>query len=146
MTVHIVRRAFGADTLDDLKARQKMRMEEAKAAGGKAVLRSMTRAVPRRADEVTDGGSIYWIIKGHIRARQKIKRIERIDNPNSRRKCSIVLDPKLIETVPQPRKARRGWAYLEENEVPPDMPKTKGAKGDSLPPELAAELRELGLL
>jgi len=145
MTIHILRRAFHSDSLDDLAAWQKERRKEMREAGGKAKTRTMLRNFPTRQEELLDGGSIYWIIKGNIRARQRVLAIEPNPDPESRRKCVLVLETKIVPTVPFPVRARRGWRYLEPGAVPPDLGDVpKG--GDKLPAELAAELRELGLL
>jgi hypothetical protein len=145
MTIHILRRAFHADSIEDLAAWQKERRKEMREAGGKAKTRTMLRNFPTRQEELLDGGSIYWIIKGNIRARQRVLAVEQNPDPESRRKCVLVLDSKVVPTVPFPVRARRGWRYLDPGDVPPDLADApKG--GDKLPAELAAELRELGLL
>jgi hypothetical protein len=143
VTVHILRRAFHADSIEDLATWQ---AERRKSQGGrKKEARTFLRAFPTREAELTDGGSIYWIIKGQIRARQRVLRCERVTDPEARRRCAMVLDAEIVPTVPRPVRARRGWRYLEAGEVPADLgAQPKGA--DKLPEELASELRELGLL
>ncbi len=143
MTVHILRRAFHADSLDDLAQWQAERRK--KAGTRKKEVRTLLRAFPTREAELVDGGSIYWIIKGQIRARQRVLRCERVTDPESRRRCALVLDMEIVPTVPRPVRARRGWRYLESGDVPPDLGRQpKG--GEALPDDMAAELRELGLL
>ncbi len=143
MTVHILRRAFHADSIEDLVEWQ---AERRKLSGSrKKEVRTFLRAFPTRETELIDGGSIYWIIKGHIRARQRVLRCEQVTDPEARRKCALVLDMEIVPTVPRPVRARRGWRYLDATEVPPDL--GEGPKGgEALPDALAAELRELGLL
>jgi hypothetical protein len=145
MTIHILRRAFHAESIEDFAEWQAERRKEMKANGQKPRTRTMLRAFPTRKEELLDGGSIYWIIKGAIRARQRVLAVEQNPDPSSRRKCMIVLESKLTPTVPYPVRARRGWRYLEPNAVPPDLDKA-GRGVDKLPANLAAELRELGLL
>ena len=143
MTVHILRRAFHANSIEDLSAWQAERRKQS--GTRKKEVRTFLRAFPTRESELTDGGSIYWIIKGQIRARQRVLRCERVTDPEARRKCALVLDMEIVPTVPRPVRARRGWRYLDAGDVPPDL--GKGPKGgETLPDEMAAELRELGLL
>jgi hypothetical protein len=145
MTVHLLRKAFHAETLEDLAAWQDRRRKESKAQGRGNKVRTFLRNAPTRGEELLDGGSIYWIVKNQIRARQRVLAIERVTDPEARRRCALVLDREIVATVPYPVRARRGWRYLEANAVPEDLP--KAAKGSTaLPADLAAELRELGLL
>jgi hypothetical protein len=145
MTVHLLRRAFHSESLEDLAGWQAERRKEMRANGQKPKTRTMLRNFPTRQEELLDGGSIYWIVKGNIRARQRILAIQPNDDPQSRRRCVLVLETKITPTVPYPVRARRGWRYLEPGDVPPDL--DKAGKGvDKLPETLAAELRELGLL
>jgi len=103
-----------------------------------------TRNFPRRADEILDGGSIYWIIKGHVRVRQRIVGLERREDEERGWVCRIMLDPDLIPTEIQPRRPHQGWRYLEADSAPPDVRHTTST--DDPAPEMMAELRELGLL
>ena len=119
--------------------------KEMRQEGSKAKTRTMLRNFPTRKEELLDGGCIYWIIKGSIRARQRVLAVQTNPDPTSRRKCVLVLETKITPTVPYPVRARRGWRYLEPTDVPPDLGKV-GRGGDKLPAELVAELRELGLL
>ncbi len=146
MTVHILRRAFHIESVDDLIVLQKQLIEAERAAGRPSWLYQRMRSTPTRQTEILDGGSIYWVIKGYVRARQRILEIEPRMDAEGRKRCFLRLDPKLMHTVLSPMKPRRGWRYLKEEEAPPDQ--TEPADGDSgkIPPEMAAELRELGLL
>jgi hypothetical protein len=145
MTIHILRRAFHAESIEDFAAWQAERRKEMKTNGQKPKTRTMLRAFPTRREELLDGGCVYWIIKGAIRARQRVLAIDQNPDPSSRRKCMIVLETKITPTVPYPVRARRGWRYLEPSAVPPDLDKA-GRGVDKLPANLAAELRELRLL
>jgi hypothetical protein len=145
MTIHILRRAFHSESLEDFAEWQAERRKEMKAQGLKPKTRAILRNFPTRKEELLDGGCIYWIIKGSIRARQRILAIEQNPDTTSRRKCMLVLETKFTPTVPYPVRARRGWRYLEPTDVPPDLGKA-GRGADKLPASLAAELRELGLL
>jgi hypothetical protein len=146
MTVHILRRAFHIDSLDVLIQTQKQRIEAEHAAGRPGLLYQRMRSTPTRQAEVLDGGSIYWAIKGYLRARQSILEIETRMDSEGRKRCFLRLDPQVIPTVMIPAKPRRGWRYLEMEDAPADQTETANGDGEELPPELAAELRALGLL
>jgi hypothetical protein len=103
-----------------------------------------TRNWPRRADELLDGGCIYWIIKGQMMVRQPIADMIEVKREDGRPACGIVLDPKLIPVWPRRVRIFQGWRYLEVADAPEDLPQTLDS--EPMPTELASELRELGLL
>ena len=105
--------------------------------------------MPRRADELLDGGSIYWVIKGLVQARQPLLAIERVVDEAGRPDTKLTLDPDLVRTWPQPCRAFQGWRYLEPAEAPRDLDEARRGKAGNLsemPAEMLAELRDLGLL
>jgi hypothetical protein len=59
--------------------------------------------------------------------------------------CGIVLAPEIIAVEPLRVRIFQGWRYLETKDTPVDIPVGEDA-GETMPPELVAELRELGLL
>ncbi len=148
MTLHLVKLCAGAESVDDLAARISYRSEANKAAGLGAVHDHVTRMHPRREEELLGGGSIYWVIKGVILARQKIVGFERRTGNDDIERTAILLDPAYVLTEPQPRRAFQGWRYLPGEDAPRDLKgqslKGRGRKGP--PPELGAKLAELGLL
>lgn len=97
---------------------------------------------PKRVDEVLAGGSLYWVIKGSVLVRQRIVEIAEVTDEHGLR-CGLWLDPKLVRTVPQPRRAFQGWRYLETADAPADLDGLKN-KGGDLPEKLRAELVSLG--
>jgi len=145
MTIHLVKMAVGIDSVDHLIDVQADRLRQAREAGGAAVLRHMTRNTPRRAEEVLDGGSIYWIIKGYIRARQPITGFGEGVGRNGRPRCAMILDPKLVRTELVPHRPIQGWRYMEAPAAPRDLTRRSAAR-TSMPDEMEAELRALGLL
>lgn len=144
MTVHIVKMAVGIESVDHLIDVQSERLRQAQMAGG-GVLRHLTRNTPRRAEEVLDAGSIYWIIKGYIRARQPITDFGEAMGRNGRPRCALILDPKLVRTELVPHRPIQGWRYMEPLAAPEDLSRRSSAK-TSMPDEMEAELRALGLL
>ena len=105
----------------------------------------VTRNTPRRADEVLDGGSIYWVIKGVMVARQPIAELRPMQRADGKPACGIVMAPGLVRVEPTRLRIFQGWRYLEAKDAPKDIPISEDT-GEAMPPELAAELRELGLL
>ena len=138
MPLHMLKLAAGISDLAELKEVQKERKKE------RGVYAFYTRNMPKREEEILDGGSIYWVIKGQIQARQRIKGFKPIVNRRGRPAVLVTFEAKLTPTQWRPHRPFRGWRYLEPREAPKDLP--KGAKAKGLPPKLEAELRELGLL
>ncbi len=99
-----------------------------------------TRHTPKRAAEILEGGSLYWVIKGQVLVRQPILAIETIGSKGVSR-CEIELGKQPVLTAPIPRRAFQGWRYLTAADAPPDL---STAEGEGLPTELAAQLRSLG--
>ncbi len=138
MPLHILKLCVGIDEVDQLRAAQRQRL----AASGS--LRHFTRHRPRRAAEILDGGSIYWIIKGFVQVRQRIITIDHVAESANGKHCALGLDSELVATNWQPRRPHQGWRYLASDHAPRDLP--ANAPGADLPPHIAADLRELGLL
>jgi hypothetical protein len=143
-TVHIVKLCVGISEPDELAAWQKKRWNDAKKAGRKPECRHITRNTPKRAAEIIEGGSLYWVIKGVIRVRQRIIDVKPVVHEGEPR-CKLVLHRKLVRVMPRPMRAFQGWRYLEATSAPPDLDQLgKGAA--NMPPKMVEELRELGLL
>ncbi len=136
--LHLIKLAVGIESLAHLRAVQARRLRTT------GSLFHVTRYAPRRAAEVLSGGSIYWVIKLQVRARQRVRALSphRVSDGGAT-KCAIVLDPALVPTVPVPRRPHQGWRYLAACDVPPDL---ESVADGACPPEMAAELRALGLL
>lgn len=145
--MHLIKICMGIDSVAHLGRVQKARLAQRKAAGEPMELYHMTRHRPRKADEILDGGSLYWIIKGFVLVRQRLLRFDEIDPPVEMKGCRMVLAPELVPTRPQARRAFQGWRYLRDEDAPADARvSAKGEIEDEPPPEMAAELRALGLL
>jgi len=99
---------------------------------------------PKRAAELLDGGSLYWVFKGMILARQNVLRLDEVTGEDGITRCAIVLDPEVIRTEAVPRRPFQGWRYLEADAAPRDLPAAR-AQEDDLPPQLMAALAEIGV-
>lgn len=139
--IHLVKLSVGSDGPDDLRAWQSR--PEAQTHDG--LPRHITRMWPKREQELLDGGSIYWVMKGQITCRQTITRLDEITGHDGIRRCAIVLDPTIIPTAPSPKRAFQGWRYLQPQDAPPDISAKRQAEPD-LPPELAGALADIGIL
>lgn len=145
MTLHIIKLCVGVDAIAELADWQKRRVETLRASGAKPDLFHRTRQMPRRRDELLDGGSLYWVIKGVVQVRQRLLDLRAVTADDGTPNCHFILDPKLVATRPQPRRAFQGWRYLDPADAPPDLAGS-GSDIEALPPEMRAELSELGLL
>ena len=146
MPLHLIKLSVGTDSIEDLEDWIKLKYAEQKKRGVKKPERfHTTRMVPKRADEIIDGGSIYWVIKGEIAAREKLLAIEPFRDKDGIGRCRLVMQPKLIPVVPRPMRPFQGWRYLDAKSAPPDLGKAAESIA-KMPEPLRKELRELGLL
>lgn len=141
MTINLIKLCVGADRIDDLKAWQQTLLHRNKGTELQGLVHHNTRMFPKRADELKDGGSMYWVIAGQIQVRQPIVDLQEVST-NEGRKCLIVLEPGLILTNPTVKGPFQGWRYLKPEDAPGDLGSAE--ESDDLP--IRAELAELGLL
>ena len=137
MPLHLTKVAYGAQSLDEMRAWFAARGDEA---------RLHTRYLPKRIDEIVppDGsepGSLFWIFKHQLVMRSPIIRFEEVEGA----KNHIVILPRLIEVHPVPKRAHQGWRYLEAKDAPADLA-AGDASGDVMPGGMASELARLGLV
>lgn len=145
MTLHLVKLCVGIDSIAHLAERQSYRLRQMRNAGETPELWHRTRQMPRRRDDVLEGGSLYWVIKGVIQVRQRLIDLRAVRGDDGISRCDIVYESELVPTRPQPRRAFQGWRYLEMDSAPPDL--DLRADGlDEMPAEMKADLIELGLL
>jgi hypothetical protein len=142
--LHILKLCVGTESIRDLAAWQAERMAERLAAGQEALPRHVTRMWPKRAAEIAGKGSLYWVIRGVIRVRQPILRLDRARGEDGVERCALILDPALIPVEPRPRAAFQGWRYLPAAEAPPDLARAGSTDAD-LPASLIQALDSLGV-
>ncbi len=135
----------GAESIDDLREWVSERSLLAMAAGMEPHSSHVTRMLPKRDQELLDGGSLYWVIKGQVQARQRLIDIKSFKDVDGISRCELVLGPEVVETELQPRRAFQGWRYLKAEEAPRDL-MSLGDGAAELPLDLRRELAELGLL
>ncbi len=138
--LNLIKLCVGAETVDALAEWQARRTAEQ----GAATAVHVTRMWPKRADELLDGGALYWVIKGLVLARQRILALEPRDGADGVRRCAIMLDPVILRTAAQQRRPFQGWRYLRGADAPRDLDAGSGCT--DLPPALMARLDALGVL
>jgi hypothetical protein len=134
--LNLLKLAVGIDDIDQLR---QIRGARAAERGGNWVY---TRNYPRRAPEVLAGGSIYWVIRGQIRVRQRVIGFRSERDDNGRRYCLIDVDAKLVATLSRTWRPFQGWRYLLAEDAPPD----RSAPAQLPPDRMLADLRALGLI
>jgi hypothetical protein len=155
MPLHLIKLAVGCDSVKELKQRVAERTSAAKKKGLPQAAKKkglpqhhvhITRMVPKRTEEILAGGSLYWVIRGEIAAREKIIAIEPFRDRDGIGRCRLVMQPKVIAVSPRPMRAFQGWRYFTEDAAPPDLGKTSAGSVAAMPEPLRRELRDLGLL
>jgi hypothetical protein len=144
--MHLIKLCVGVETLDELRAYYAMRLENARKLGVSEELVHRTRQMPKKRKEIEQSGSLYWVIKGVVRARQRILELRAEEDAEGRSLCGIVFDHTLIETRPQPRRPFQGWRYLHPDDAPADISQLDSMAAADIPPEMRAALEELALL
>lgn len=145
--LHLVKLSVGTDSIEDLAGWQAERLGQMKASGdSKPRLFHRTGQRPKREADLLDGGSIYWVIKGMILARQRLIGFDEGTRPDGRACCLILLEKDLIPVRPTPRRAFQGWRYLEADDAPQDLDARLVDDLAGMPPQMRKDLAELGLL
>jgi len=153
--LHLIKLCVGCDSVKDLEdwIKQKLKARNngarkagaSKAGASKRERNHTTRMVPKRADEIVAGGSLYWVIRGQIMCRERILAIRPFVDKEGIGRCHIVLDCKPVLVEPRPCRAFQGWRYLAAKDAPRDLDRAApGAR--NMPEAMRRELRDLGLL
>lgn len=137
-SLNLMKLCVGAEGPEDLAQWQDQRFGD-----GPAV--HVTRMWPKREAELLAGGSIYWVFKGVMLARQRLLRLDERIGEDGIRRCALVLDRDLVRVAAVPRRPFQGWRYLAGTDAPPDLPRGRDREAP-LPPEVAAALAEMGLV
>ncbi|MBE3099771.1 MAG: DUF1489 domain-containing protein [Planctomycetes bacterium] len=145
MTVHLIKLCVGVESVSELAAWQQERVQSLARAGKTPEPCHRTLQTPRRRDDLLQGGSLYWVIKGYVLARQRILDLRAAVKDDGTACCGIVLDAALVTTRAHPRRPFQGWRYLDVGDAPADA----GGLDDELegmPPGMREALRELRLI
>lgn len=145
MPLHLVKLCVGVESIQELDDWIARRAGAAEARGETFQPEHVTRMTPKRGDEILGGGSLYWVIKGQIAARQAILDLRGLVDGQGVSRCAIVLEPQVRPVRPRPLRAFQGWRYLAGKDAPPDLTDAGAGLAD-MPESLRRELGELGLL
>ena len=110
--IHLLKLCVGCESVEDLLDWQSARAAERRAAGADPRPFHVTRMWPKRGDELLDGGSLYWVVKGLVLCRQRVVALERHTGEDGIERCRLRLDGEIVRTTPQLRRAFQGWRYL----------------------------------
>jgi hypothetical protein len=146
MPLHLLKLAVGCESVKELKAWVAERMATAKKKGLPQHHIHVTRMTPKRTEEILAGGSLYWVIRGEIAARQTIIAIEPFRDGDGIGRCRLVMEPKVMAVSPRPMRPFQGWRYLTQDAAPSDLGKAEAASVAAMPEPMRRELRDLGLL
>ena len=140
--LHIIKLCVGVKEVAELAEWQARRIKS------DPPLRHQTRMAPKRVEELLEGGSLYWVIGGFVRVRQRLVDVREDQWDDGTACCGLVLDRELVLVEPRPQKPFQGWRYLEAAAAPPDLPRgAVPATGlEKLPPALRRELQALCLI
>ena len=145
MPLHLIKLCVGCDSVKDLRDWIREKLAEKKKRRQPLERFHTTRMVPKRAEELVDGGSLYWGIRGEVLCRERFIDVRPFIDKDGIGRCRLVLDGKPVLTEPRPFRAFQGWRYLAAKDAPKDL--DRAAPGAAKMPEgLRRELRELGLL
>jgi hypothetical protein len=144
MPLHLIKLCVGAESIEDLEQWIDQRIRERRERGERQDSLHVTRMVPKRGEELLDGGSLYWVIRGQVAARQALKDIEAFTDAEGIGRCRLWMEREVTPVLPRPYRPFQGWRYLQPKDAPPDL----HGRGDvaEMPEELRRELSVLGLL
>ena len=139
--LNLIKLCVGCDSVEQLRRWQSERIRS----GAFANPEHVTRMRPKRSAELLEGGSLYWVIKGFVLARQRIIDLENRECPDGIMRCAIIFGREIVRTVAVPKRPFQGWRYLRSQDAPPDL-SLQGFTEHELPPKLEAALNEVGLI
>ncbi|MBD3846411.1 DUF1489 family protein [Bosea sp. SSUT16] len=145
MSLHLLKLCVGAESISDLEDWIAERQAQRRARGEPLEQLHTTRMVPKKIEEILDGGSLYWVIKGQISARQRLTDIRPFTDGEGIGRCHLVMEPVVVPVEPRPFRPFQGWRYLQAKDAPRDLSEYGGDLGE-MPEELRRELAGLGLL
>ena len=144
--VNIVKLAVGVQSVEELILIQKRFLNQPGGQKSKGFYHS-TKLMPKKHEAIVESGSLYWVIKGVICARQKIVEIIKQEDLDGVKRCRIYLDNPIIKTTPIRKRPFQGWRYLKKNRTPPDIVDPVTATfDDDIPLDVQQQLLEVGLI
>lgn len=145
MPVHLLKLCVGCDSIRDLEAWIEENRVQHRRLGRDYEQTHTTRMVPKRAQEILAGGSLFWVVKGFVACRQRLLALRPITDADGVGRCRLVLDTTVVPVTPRPCRPFQGWRYLEDPDAPGDLARSGGELA-VMPEPLRRELAGLGLL
>jgi hypothetical protein len=141
MSIHLIKLCVGAESIEHLARWQTSRL------AAKRRIEHTTFQTPKRQEELLDGGSLYWVIKGVIQVRQRIIGFDTGTKEDGSSCCLLLLDSGLVSVRPTKRRPFQGWRYLTTEDAPPDLGSARAAaQVAAMSPQMRKDLADLGLL
>lgn len=144
MPLHLLKLCVGASSIADLEAHIAVHLAARRAAKEPIEQIHTTRMAPKRAADILDGGSLFWVIRGQVGARQRVLDIRPFTDTDGIGRCRLVLDQRVVAVMPRPCRPFQGWRYLAHDTAPVDLDALAGTS--DMPEHLRFALRELCLL
>ena len=144
--VNLVKIAVGVTTVEELSLRQTEFLKRNNDQNFPYFYHS-TRMMPKKHDDIISNGSLYWVIKGAICARQKVLDIVKFEDTDGKKRCKIYLAAEIVKTRPVKKRPFQGWRYLKKHITPEDLNEPIKANFDSnIPIDIQKQLLEIGVL
>lgn len=144
MSLNLIKLCVGCESPEQLEGWVRLRLEDKRRRGEPVEQLHTTRMVPKRIEELCDGGSLYWVMKGMVQCRQRLLEIRPFVDGEGISRCHLVLEPEIVRTEWQPRRPFQGWRYMKADDAPADL--NADDEAGELPDHLRRELTELGLM
>jgi hypothetical protein len=145
MALHLIKLCVGCDSITDLEEWIEENRAHHRRLGRDYEQTHTTRMVPKRVEELLDGGSLFWVIKGQVAARQTLLDVRPFTDSDGIGRCHLVLEPKVVPVEPRPCRPFQGWRYLATKDAPRDIGAHAGDLA-AMPEDMRRQLAELGLL
>lgn len=145
MPLHLIKLCVGCDSITDLEEWIEENRALHRRLGRSYEQTHTTRMVPKRLEELLDGGSLYWVIKGQVAARQGLLAVRPFTDGDGIGRCHLVLEPTVFPVEPRPYRPFQGWRYLAAKDAPRDIDANAGDLA-TMPEDMRRELAEMGLL
>jgi hypothetical protein len=145
MALHLIKLCVGCDSITDLQEWIEENRAHFHRLGREYEQTHTTRMVPKRVDELLGGGSLFWVIRGHVACRQALLDVRPFTDADGIGRCRLVLQPKVVPVAPRPFRPFQGWRYLPSKDAPRDIDARTGDLA-VMPEDMRRELAELGLL
>lgn len=145
MPLHLLKLCVGAESIRDLEDWIEEQMLQRRRLGRAEEQTHTTRMVPKRVEELVQDGSLFWVIKGQVSARQRLLAVRPFTDGDGIGRCHLVLEPVVVPVEPRPCRPFQGWRYLADADRPRDISE-RGEGLAAMPEAMRRELAELGLL